>query len=109
MNKASRTKNVNEIKFYGPLASALSFIISCRNDQVGEVDEEFAVYRGLTISSEELASKYKVGNTITLQGFTSTTIVRNVALRFATGGTSNQVEDSEKVPLLMEIRIKGDK
>ena len=31
MNKATRDKNVDKIKSYGPLASALSFIIHCGN------------------------------------------------------------------------------
>ena len=48
MNKASRTKNINEIKYYGPFASALSFIISSKNNQDGpEMNTEFVVYRGL--------------------------------------------------------------
>jgi hypothetical protein len=47
MNKASRTKNVEQIKFYGPLASALSFIISCGNNQDTDKATPCAVYRGL--------------------------------------------------------------
>ena len=31
LNKASRLKDTNQIKTYGPLASALSFIIHCGN------------------------------------------------------------------------------
>ena len=31
LNKASRMKDIQKIKFYGPLASALSFIIHCGN------------------------------------------------------------------------------
>ena len=31
MNKASRTKDINKIKFYGPLASALGFAVHCGN------------------------------------------------------------------------------
>ena len=31
MNKASRTKDVSKIKFYGPFASALGYIIHCGN------------------------------------------------------------------------------
>ena len=70
---------------------------------------DFAVYRGLKISNEELESKYNVGNTITLQGFTSTTIDREVALGFATDGPLDDADLSEKVSLLLEIRIKENK
>ena len=31
LNKASRGKDIEKLKFYGPLASALSFIIHCGN------------------------------------------------------------------------------
>lgn len=31
MNKASRKKDVSKLKFYGPYASALSFIVYCSN------------------------------------------------------------------------------
>ena len=31
MNKASRTKDTKQIKFYGPLASALSYVVHCGN------------------------------------------------------------------------------
>ena len=33
MNKTSRQKDVNKIKFYGPLASALSFAVYCGNKE----------------------------------------------------------------------------
>ena len=31
LNRASRSKDIEKIKMYGPLASALSFIIHCGN------------------------------------------------------------------------------
>ena len=31
LNKASRKKDVSKIKFYGPFASALSYIVHCGN------------------------------------------------------------------------------
>ena len=37
MNKASREKDVEKIKFYGPLASALSFIVHCGNKKQTEL------------------------------------------------------------------------
>ena len=51
MNKTSRTKDISKIKFYGPLASALSFAVYCGNkDQTG-LANEFSVYRGLQVST----------------------------------------------------------
>ena len=86
MNKASRTKDTEKIKFYGPLASALSFVVHCGNKKQTDLKKEFTVYRGLQMSNEELAAKYFEGNSIRLQGFTSTTLDSNVALGFATNG-----------------------
>ena len=61
MNRASRNKDVEKIKFYGPLASALSFIIHCGNKQQTNLDSSATVFRGLKISREEIDSKYQVG------------------------------------------------
>ena len=33
INKASRIKDIDKVKFYGPFASALSFIINCGNSK----------------------------------------------------------------------------
>ena len=76
MNKASRTKDAEKIKFYGPLASALSFIIHFGNKKQTQLEKEFYVYRGFYCSQDEIDSKYQEGNYINLQGFTSTTLER---------------------------------
>ena len=48
MNKASRKKDKTKIKFYGPFASALGFIIHCGNmKSCSELGKKFVVYRGL--------------------------------------------------------------
>ena len=54
MNKASRKKDVDKIKFYGPFASALSFIIHCGNHNQTGLPAKFNVYRGLQIPADEL-------------------------------------------------------
>ena len=74
MNKASREKDVSKIEQYGPLASALSFIVHAGNKGQTEFQKKFIVYRGLKLSKEELEQKYKVDNLINLQGFTSSTL-----------------------------------
>lgn len=47
MNKATREKNKKMIKFYGPFAAALSFIIHCGNNRGNDESKVFSVYRGL--------------------------------------------------------------
>ena len=82
------------------MAAALSFIVHKGN--VKKTKEILSVYRGLQIPEVELKEKYIVGNSFNLQGFTSTTLKRNVAINFAIGD-----KDTEKCPLLIEIKIKG--
>lgn len=115
MNMASRRKDESKIKFYGALASALSFIVHCGNQKHTDLGENFTVYRGLQLSTEELRAQYQIGNTFNLKGFTSTTLDRNVALGFAISGLTNatqnirntidpaNIEYNEKCPLLVEI------
>ena len=86
LNKASRTKDLDKIKFYGPFASALSFAIHCGNKQQSSLQREFSVYRGLPISTEELNQKYKLGSTLNLKGFTSTTLLKIKGIEYAFGG-----------------------
>lgn len=105
MNKASRQKDVSKIEFYGPLASALGFIVHCSNQKQIGFKEEFLVYRGLKLSPEELKEKYKIGNTIHLSGFTSSTLERETAVKFAIDDPT--VDNPEKVPLLIKIDFKG--
>ena len=47
MNKASRSKDADKIKFYGPIASALSFIVHSGNKRHTNLSKIFSVYRGL--------------------------------------------------------------
>lgn len=54
MNKASREKDVSKIEEYGPLASALGFIIHCGNQRQAKIQNKFIIYRGLKITPEEL-------------------------------------------------------
>lgn len=86
MNKASRDKDYSKIHFYGPLASALALIIHHGNQKTSaelKDKEMFHVYRGLQVKKEELDNYYKVGNTVSLQGFTSSTMDREIAKSFS--------------------------
>ena len=108
MNRASRNKDVDQIKFYGPLASALSFIVHCGNKKQTGLSKVFSVYRGLQVKAEEIESKYQPGSSINLQGFTSTTQDRDVAIKFALGDSLEEQENPEKCPVLIEIKIMDD-
>ena len=46
MNRATRNKDLSKIKFYGPFASALSFIIHVGNKSNSDLSTHFSVYRG---------------------------------------------------------------
>lgn len=109
MNRACREKDISKIEYYGPLASALSFIIYCGNQRKsnGSTTENFTVYRGLKVSEQELEEKYKIGNVFNLQGYTSSTLNREIAKSFAFDDDNirNQVKD--KTPLLIEIQFRG--
>ena len=109
MNKTSRTKDIDKIKFYGPLAAALSFAVYCGNKDKTDSIDTFTVYRGLQVPPSELENKYFRGNSIHLQGFTSTTLNRDTALGFALDNLQDDVSRDDKCPLLIEIFIKGDK
>jgi len=76
MNRASRMKDTSKIEYYGAFASALGFIIHCGNQKGCQLDEEFKVFRGLQLPYEEFSQNYKVGETLNLKGFTSTTMSR---------------------------------
>ena len=109
MNKASRQKDVSMIRYYGPFASALGFIVHSGNKRQLEVKNKFKVYRGLKLSTEELENKYKIGNKIQLTGFTSSTLRRNLAQKFAFQKHKDDSKDLLLKPVLIEIDISGSK
>ena len=53
MNRASRNKDV-DIKFYGPLASALSFAVHSGNKKMSELPQKFTAYRGFKADLSEI-------------------------------------------------------
>ena len=74
MNKTSRNKDYEKIKYFGAFASALGFIIHCGNMKKVEIRNKLTLYRGLQLTPKELEEKYKIGQIINVQGFTSTTL-----------------------------------
>lgn len=120
MNKASRLKDSSKIELYGPLASALGFIVHQGNKQHTSLSSQtsITVYRGLNVPASELSEKYRVGGVVHLLGFTSTTLSRNTAVKFAVksfgggeegGGGSCGGEAQEMESLLFEIEFTGNK
>ena len=54
INKASREKDTEKLKFYGPFASALSFIIHSGYRKQDQNHKDLYVYRGFKLNREEL-------------------------------------------------------
>ena len=106
MNKASRMKDESKIKFYGAFASALGFIVHCGNKRVAELKKVFTVYRGLQMSQEELDHQFKLGDTVNLLGFTSTSLSMESALKFAIKDM-NLSFGAQNVAILLGITIRG--
>ena len=99
----SRTKNVSKIKFYGPLASALSLAVYCGNKKKASLPQNLTVYRGAQLPSSDLETIYQKGRTMRLKGFTSTSLDRATALKFAL-----ETPKPETSAVLIEIDIYGD-
>lgn len=57
----------------------------------------------------ELEEKYQVGGVVNLTGFTSSTLLREVALEFSFDSDTVLEEDVRKMPVLVEIEYTGDK
>ena len=68
----------------------------------------FTVYRGLQTSQEELGRQFKLGDTVNLLGFTSTSLSMERALGFATQGIG-LFSGAQKVAILLEITVRGAK
>ena len=59
MNKASREQDLSKIKFYGPLAAALGFIIQKGNLKAKQLDAGcLYLFRGFQESQEIIDAKY---------------------------------------------------
>ena len=83
LNRACRDKNKDEIPQYGAYAAALGYILNSAN--IGRKDclkGTTNLYRGLKLTSAEL-NNYNEGNLINLTGFTSSSMDKNVAIKFA--------------------------
>lgn len=108
MNLTARTKNIDRINYYGPLASALSFIVHCGNKQNTDLSKEFTVYRGYQVDKEEFEAKYKVGSSIHFQGFTSTTRNKDVALKYAADGYQEDKNHTHLYLVLAVLKMRGN-
>lgn len=73
-------KDTTKIEYYGAFASALGFIIHCGNPDKMPNASVHKLYRGLRLSQSEVSSRYKIGETVNLLGFTSTTLSKDLAI-----------------------------
>ena len=92
INKASRMKDESKIKFYGPFASALGFIVHCGNKKKDKFNKPFTVYRGFQASKEDLHKQFTLDAPVNLLGFISTTLSLETALKFSTEGINPSKE-----------------
>ena len=105
MNRACRLKDTSKIKFYGAYASALSFIIHCGNKSNKELGKVFTVFRGFSLLKDDFENTYKVGDFLSLNSFTSTTLSIEQGFKYALGDFSS--DDVSKIPVLLEIDFEG--
>ena len=83
LNKASRNKDTTKIKYFGPFAFALSYIVHCGNDNQESDQNNQKLYRGFQIPKAEIAHKFVKDTIINLPGFSSSSCFRDCGLKFA--------------------------
>ena len=66
----------------------------------------FTVYRGFQTTLEELDRQFKLGDTVNLLGFTSTSLSMERALGFATQDIGKSFS-AQKVAILLKITVRG--
>ena len=65
------------------------------------------MYRGFKLDKDDIPLIYVVGKEINLLGFTSTTLNKKLALKFAIDITTLEVNDPSKNPVLLSIEFTG--
>ena len=88
VNHASRFKDTSKIKTLGPYAGALLYVINGAQESRKDIDtskySECDLYRGAGMTSDEIKQyKDSIGKSITLYGYSSTSIDESLALSFA--------------------------
>lgn len=113
INKASRDKDLPKIEYYGPFASALGYIVHATqqkkksNREENKLEETFTVYRGTKLNKFEIEDHFPSDRPCHLLGFTSSTLDKNKACGFAFDAKTLNVDDPEKMPVLVEIQFTG--
>lgn len=84
LNRVCREKDKSKIKYYGAFAAALSFIIygANKNRVKEKLQDTTTLFRGVKLFEDEI-DQYKVGSTINLLGYTSTSREFSTALTFS--------------------------
>ena len=109
INKASRAQDETKIKYYGPFASALSFIIHCSNAPNHNPNQTKTIYRGFQMPLSTFNSKFEKDAFVDLEGFTSCSANPAVALRFTITDLKNDEVNPNKHPVLLHIHFQGSK
>jgi len=108
VNKASREKDLSKIEYYGAYASALGHVIHAANaKRQDKLANKFTVFRGTKLNQLEISKRFCEDKPINLLGFTSSTLDRSKALSLSINEYSAEVEDPEKIPILLIIEFTG--
>ena len=108
VNKASREKDLSKIEYYGAYASALGYVIHAANaKRQDKLANKFTVFRGTKMNQQEISKRFCGDQHINLLGFTSSTLERSKALSFTVDASSAEVDDPEKIPVLVIIEFTG--
>ena len=86
VNKAMRERDMDKMEMFGPFVNTLCFIISVAQHKNKKKLSKggFKTYRGLILDKFTFDQEYNSANQIKyLNGLTSTTLDREVALEFA--------------------------
>ena len=102
MNKVIRNKDFSSIEIFGPFASFLGYIIQVgAQNHPDQLPKKFEVYRGMICDEQDIDS-FQVNKIVSLKGFTSTSLIKDVALGFI----SDEIEDnSTKIGVLFVIKF----
>ena len=103
MNKATRDKDFTKIEIFGPFASILGYIIQVAGlNHPEKLSRQFEVYRGMVRHEEDL-EEFQLNNIVSLKGFTSTSLNKQVAINFL----SEAINEPNKIAVLLQINFRG--
>ena len=83
LNMTTRQKIDENIEYFGPFAAAFGQIVNSFSRKCEFPAEGLVLYRGTQVSLKKLKQDYNIGNQVTLQGFTSTSLDKRIAAQYS--------------------------